>query len=90
MSIEFQDNSLSSGQFNNFSGNQGSSGSAMVDFLIKNGIVKDAAAGNLVLIAGSLIFIGISIYFFIFGFNLPQGSQPAAVQSQTTSAELEL
>lgn len=88
MSIEFQDSSLSSGQFNNF--NQQSSGSAMVDFLIRNGIVKDAATGNLVLVVGSLIFIAISIYFFIFGFSLPQ-STPAPIVSPTpVSEELEL
>lgn len=88
MSIEFQDSSLSSGQFNNF--NQQSSGSAMVDFLIKNGVVKDAAAGNLVLVVGSLIFIAISIYIFIFGFSLPKGNQPQPTVPQSAAQELEL
>ena len=74
MSIEFQDEKFSSNQFNQVGS---SSGSKMVDFLIKNGVVKDAASANIILIVGSLVFIAISIYIFVYGFNLPQSNTPA-------------
>ena len=73
MSVDFQEN-FSSTQFNNGQFNPSSSGSAMVDFLIKQGIAKDAATANIILVVFSLLFIGVSIYLFIFGFSLPQST----------------
>lgn len=67
-----------------------SSGSAMVDFLIKQGIVKDAASANVILVVSTLLGIALSIYFFVFGFNLPQGSTPAPTQRIPVQQELEL
>jgi hypothetical protein len=63
MSIEFESENLGTQQFN-----QVGSGSAMVDFLIRNGIVKDPASANVILVVGALICIAISIYLFVFGF----------------------
>jgi hypothetical protein len=74
MSFEFEPQE--SFNRNQFSSNTGSSGSVMVDFLIKQGIVKDAASANAVLTTFALLGIAASIYFFIFGFNLPQGDTP--------------
>lgn len=67
MSIEFQDDNLVSASAYQGSSVSGS-GSAMVDFLINHGVVKDEKTANTVLVVGSLIFIAISIYIFIFGF----------------------
>lgn len=75
MSFEFEQENFNRNQFTNTSS---SSGSAMVDFLIKQGIVKDAATANAILVIGALLGIALSIYFFIFGFSLPQRT-PAPV-----------
>ena len=77
MSIEFESDNFGTrqGGVNNFS-SPSSSGSAMVDFLIKNGIAKDASSGNTILTVGALFLIGLSIYFFIYGFSLPQKDTP--------------
>ncbi|MEN9921469.1 MAG: hypothetical protein RLZZ517_447 [Candidatus Parcubacteria bacterium] len=69
MSIEFSED-VSSQQFTNVS-TGARSGSAMVDFLINHGVVKDEKTANAVLVVGALIFIGISIYLFKYGFSLP-------------------
>ena len=73
MSIEFQDENFTPRQFGGLPADQ-KSGSAMVDFLINKGIVKDAASANMILIITSLIFIAMSVYFFVYGFSLPQRS----------------
>jgi hypothetical protein len=70
MSIEFSED-MSSQQFTGGVSTSGRSGSAMVDFLIGHGIVKDEKSANVILIVCSLIFIGISIYLFKYGFALP-------------------
>lgn len=78
----------------NFGGNRfpntSSSGSKMVDFLIKKGFVKDAASANIILILCALIAVSASIYFFVFGFNLPQGSAPTPTQRIPAQGKLEL
>lgn len=81
MTIEFNENNFSANQFTNTS----SSGSAMVDFLIKKGIVKDSATGNNLLTVFALCGIGLSIYLFIFGFNVPQFNN---AQSETPIVEV--
>ncbi len=87
MGIEFQEERFSSNQFNQ--GGSSASGSKMVDFLIKQGIVKDPAAANVMLVVASLFFIALSIYFFVYGFSLPQ-SAPATPQRPLPSANVEL
>jgi hypothetical protein len=87
MSFEFEQENFQGNQFTNTS----SSGSVMVDFLIKQGIVKDATSANIAL--GLVAFVGIllSIYFFIFGFNLPQPTpQQAPTPASLPGQELEL
>ena len=84
MSFEFE-------QQNNFNtkrpANTKSSGSKMIDFLIKQGIVKDAASANIILILCAFVAVSASIYFFVFGFNLPQGSTPLPTQKTPAQQE---
>lgn len=77
MSIEFDGDNFGVRQGGiNTSSTNSSSGSAMVDLLIKNGIAKDESSANVILVVGALFLIALSIYFFIYGFNLPQKSTP--------------
>jgi hypothetical protein len=88
MGIEFQEENFAPQRF--VPGGipaQNKSGSKMVDFLIKQGIVKDASSANIVLIFAALLFLGLSIYFFIFGFNLPTFSQNSSEESQIEEIE---
>ncbi len=73
MSIEFNEDNFGSRQIGQMPGiNTGQkSGSFMVDFLIKHQIVQNAATANIILVVCALICIGLSIYFFIFGFSIP-------------------
>jgi hypothetical protein len=85
MSIEFQEDNFGNRNFGNGSLQAGKSGSQMVDFLIKNGIVKDAATANILLVLFALGTLALSIYFFVYGFSLPQGTPaPAPTQAPTT------
>lgn len=87
MSFEFeQENNFRSNQFVNAN----SSGSKMVNFLMKQGVVKDAESANIILILCALVAVSASIYFFIFGFNLPQGSTPTPTQRIPAQGKLEL
>jgi hypothetical protein len=70
--------------------NTSSSGSAMVDFLIRQGLVKDAASANMILVIFAILGLALSAYFFVYGFNLPQGDvAPTSIQEPIVSEEVE-
>lgn len=89
MGIEFQEDNFGSRNFGNGSFQPDKTGSKMIDFLIKNGIVKDAASANVVLILVALCALGLSIYFFIYGFNFPQGTPTQAPSQVSPTQQLE-
>jgi hypothetical protein len=78
MGIEFQEENFNNQQFSQNIDQK--SGSVMVDFLIRKGVVKDAATANIFLVVVALIFIVISIYLFVYGFELPGASSVPPVQ----------
>jgi hypothetical protein len=47
-------------------------GSKMGDWLVRMGIAKNAFAANLILTIVAVLIFALSIYFFMYGFNLPQ------------------
>lgn len=48
---------------------QGGSGSKITNLILKTGLVKDPKKANYVLIAVSILFFSMAIYFFIVGIS---------------------
>lgn len=84
MSIEFQEERFSSA----YSGipGQEDAGSTLGNWLIRNGLAKDAASANIILIIVAIVIFAISIYFWIFGFSGP-GSNDNQVLPDTIIEE---
>jgi hypothetical protein len=78
----------------NFNRNQNTTspeGSPMALFLIKKGIVKNTEDADTILILAALLSVGLSVYLFIFGFNLPERTVPQApIEEVPSSEQLEL
>lgn len=53
------------------------SGSKMGDWLVLSGIAKDARTANIILSILALVIFGVSVYFFVYGFNSPRSLSPA-------------
>ena len=57
-------------------------GSKMGDWLVLSGIAKDAKTANIILICCTVFIFGASIYFFVYGFNLPHSLTPPRADVQ--------
>lgn len=55
-------------------------GSKMGDWLVKKGIAASAESANLILIIFGIVIFALSIYVFIYGFNLPPTSTPQSIR----------
>ncbi len=88
MSIQFEEQNYQSSSF--ATQGTGQSKSELVNFFIKQGLVKDEAGANMILVVGSLMFIALSIYFFIFGFSLPSSNATPAPQAIPGEADSSL
>jgi hypothetical protein len=86
--VDFEENNFDRGFSNSGTNIQSQTGSKMGDWLINNGIATSPQSANIILlIIGLLIFI-ISIYVFVYGFNLPSSNQ--TIDSELFPPGLEL
>ena len=84
MGIQFEEeDSFTRNRFNTSNNHQ--AGSKMADWLVKSNIVKDAATANIILTIVAIFAFLLSVYFFMYGFNLPQFNTPESATSPLES-----
>lgn len=73
MSVEFDENNTPTHP--RYIQDKPQTGSKMGDWLVKKGLATGPGGANIILIIIAILVFGLSVYFFVYGLNLPfQGS----------------